>query len=276
MNDLQFQKQIQINPFELDEAMQAYIQKHPELKKMVKKSREFNQQLEQAFDVEIPESLEARILMKQSYLVSCESDEESKANSHDDAIEQATLVGQQTGLSSGKATVIPLEPKVLPWWGLGGIAASFLVVTVLFNLWQAPASLASVNATDYVAHIVDHMKHDPELMTTFKPPSSEQELQNLFAAVGASIEQPMSNISYAGECVVNGQKGLHIVMQQNGEPVTVIIMPGQHIAAIEAFETRGYQGELLPVKGGVVAVVANNLEQVALAHMRFFKAIKFV
>ena len=83
-------------------------------------------------------------------------------------------------------------------------------------------------------------------------------------------------MSYAGECVVNGQTGLHVVMQSETGPVTVIVMPGQQLAAMEAFESSGYQGELLPVKGGVVAIVANTMEQVAFAHMRFFKAVKFV
>ena len=82
-------------------------------------------------------------------------------------------------------------------------------------------------------------------------------------------------MSYAGMCVVEGQEGLHIVMQQDGEPVTIIVMPGQQMEAITAFNKSGYQGQLIPVKGGVVAIVANTQEQLALAQIRFFKAVKF-
>lgn len=260
MNDLQFQKQLQINPFDLDESMLNYLEQHPELKASVKKARDFEQQIEQAFDVDIPEGLEARILMNQSYEMSKESD----LDSH---LDDQKVASHSIGLAA---------TKVLPWWGLGGIAASLLVVTISFNLWQAPAGLAPVKATDYIAHIVDHIGHEPELMTAYKVPKNEQDLQKLFLAVGASLEQPIAEMSYAGECVLNGQTGLHIVMQDVDGPVTVIVMPGQQLAAMEAFEASGYQGELMPVKGGVVAIIANNLEQLALTHMRFFKSVKFV
>jgi len=51
-------------------------------------------------------------------------------------------------------------------------------------------------------------------------------------------------------------------------------MPGQQLTAMEAFEASGYQGELLPVKGGIVAIMGKGRKQVALAHMRFFKAVR--
>ena len=100
-------------------------------------------------------------------------------------------------------------------------------------------------------------------------------MQALFATVGAHLQQPIEQMSYAGECVVKGQKGLHIVIQEAQGPVTVIVMPGQQIEAMQAFESSGYHGELIPIKGGVVAIVANNMQQLALTQIRFFKAVRF-
>jgi len=283
MNDLQFQKELQTNPFKLDEAMLAYLAQNPELKASVQKARAFDQQIEEAFDIEIPEGLEERILMKQSFFVGEEakSNDESKVDQAvkadlSAALDSASNDQPQMDISSAPASVTKLQPKTLPWWGFGGVAASILVVVFSLNLWQAPNSSPLVKSTDYVAHIMTHVEHDPEHLTAFKEPKSEQDLHKLFLAVGATVQQPLSEMSYAGECVVNGQKGLHLVMQSPTGPVTVIVMPGQQLAAMEAFKTSGYQGELLPVKGGVVAIVAHTMEQVASGHMRFFKAIKFV
>ena len=57
--------------------------------------------------------------------------------------------------------------------------------------------------------------------------------------------------------------------------MTVIVMPGHQLEAMQAFNSSGYHGELIPVKGGVVAIVANGMEQLALAQIRFFNAVRF-
>ena len=67
MNDLQFKKQLQTAPFQLDEEMRAYLQKHPELNKTVKNSQQWEKQIKNALKIDPPEGLEARILLKQSY-----------------------------------------------------------------------------------------------------------------------------------------------------------------------------------------------------------------
>ncbi len=246
MNDLQFKKQLQSSPFQLTQEMQAYLTQHPELKLMVQKARELDQQIEKSLRVEVPEGLEARILLKQLH--------EEKAS----------------------PPLKEYSTQSKPWTLWSGIAASFLVVLVGLGVWQERAHLFPLKATDVIAHVVHHMEDEPEFMTLSKSPKSEQALQKLFLTVGASLEHPVEHMSYVGECVINGQKGLHIVLQEAEGPVTIIVMPGQQLAAMEAFEASGYQGELLPVKGGIVAIMGKGRKQVALAHMRFFKAVKFV
>ncbi len=244
MNDLQFKKQLQAAPFTLDEEMKAYLQRHPELNKMVKNSQQLDQQIKGALQINPPEGLEARILLNHSY-------EEKKSS-------PPTLI----------------QPTFWTRWS--GVAAGFLVVLVGLGFWQERATLFPLKATDVIAHVMHHMEDQPDFMTVNKAPESEQALQKLFLAVGATIDHPIEHMSYVGECVINGQKGLHIVLQEADGPVTIIVMPGQQLTAMEAFEASGYQGELLPVKGGIVAIMGKGRKQVALAHMRFFKAVRFV
>ncbi|VAW48630.1 hypothetical protein MNBD_GAMMA04-850 [hydrothermal vent metagenome] len=246
MNDLQFKKQLQAAPFQLDEEMKAYLQSHPELNNMVKNSQQFDQQIKKALQTDTPEGLEARILLQQSYV---------EKNLPPPILEQR---------------------KSNFWRHWGAMVASVMLVVGGLGLWQERATLFPLKATDVIAHVVHHMEDEPDFMRVNKSPENEQELQALFLAVGATLDQPIEHMSYAGECVINGQKGLHIVLQEPEGPVTIIIMPGQQLAAMEAFEASGYQGELLPVKGGIVAIMGKGRKQVALAHMRFFKAVKFV
>ncbi len=266
MNDLAFRKQLQINPHQLDEKTLAYLEQYPEQKKVVKRVRNFDAQIKEALNIEVPEGLQARILLNQSY-------QDAKANSSID--ESNDNVGLKHKGSAGKVIHFWNAESTVSWAGLSAMAASLMIVAVSITLWQAPAELKQLNGSDMVAHILDHIAEDPTLMTEIKRPTTEADVQALFATVGASLNQPIERMSYAGECLVEGQKGLHIVIQDEQGPVTVIVMPGQQIKAMQSFAASGYHGELLPVKGGVVAIVANSMEQVALAQMRFFKAVRF-
>ncbi len=249
MNDLQFKKQLQTAPFQLDEEMRAYLQKHPELNKTVKNSQQWEKQIKNALQIDPPEGLEARILLKQSYSEAAE-----------------------------KKISPPVSEQKKPthWRHWRAMVASVMLVAIGVGIWHERATLFPLKASDVIAHVVHHMEDDPNFMVLKKAPNSEQKLQKLFLAVGAILEHPIEHLSYAGECVINGQKGLHIVLQEAEGSVTIIVMPGQQLAAMEAFEASGYQGELLPVKGGIVAIMGKGRKQVALAHMRFFKAVKFV
>ena len=276
MNDLAFRKQLQINPQQLDEETLAYLEEHPEQKKVVQRVRNFDTQIKEALNIEVPEGLHARILLNQSY-------QDAKASSAVDESNDDIADPKSTDQSHSKREVrvdkaihFWNSERTVSWSGLSAMVASLMIIAVSITLWQAPAGLKHVNGSDMVAHILDHIGEDPTLMTAIKRPKTEADIQTLFATVGASLNQPIARMSYAGECVVEGQRGLHIVIQDEQGPVTVIVMPGQQIEAMQAFEASGYHGELFPVKGGIVAIVANSMEQLALAQVRFFRAVRFV
>lgn len=273
MNEMNFRTKLLTHPQLLDDEMLAFLEDNPEKKQTVQSIREFDSQIAEALDIGVPEGLHARILLNQSYQENLNS-ESLQQNSGSPLSEKVVDIAgsDKSGLAKASSW---LTGNGFMGWPLG-IAASLLVVTLTLGLWQNSQQAHITKGVDIVNHVIEHIEHDPSLMTAVKLPSSEQELQELFASVGAQLSKPVEGMSYAGICDVEGQDGLHIVMQENGSPVTIIVMPGQQVAAMEAFEASGYQGELVPVKGGVVAIVADTMEQVALAQIRFFKAVKFV
>ena len=280
MNDLMFRKQLQENPQQLDAELLAYLKEHPAQKQVVQRVRKFDKHIKQTLDVEVPEGLHARILLNQSYQDAKTDSEPGTEHATQSAAtvddNEAVVSDDNKDKKADKVVLFWNAERAISWAGLSAMAASLMIVAVSITLWQAPDTLKQVNGPDMVAHILEHIEEEPALMSTLKLPKTEADTQALFATVGASLQQPINQMSYAGECVVQGQKGLHIVIQDAQGPVTVIVMPGQQIDAMQAFEASGYHGELLPVKGGVVAIVANSMEQVALAQIRFFKAVRFV
>jgi len=274
MSEIIFRTKLLTNPYELDDEMLEFLEQSPEKKLSVQKVREFDKKISDVLDVEVPEGLHARILLNQSY---------QQNNQHLSVAKEPNSSGTgaiETDVISDKmANSRPLSWLSNPFsnWTVwtSGIAASVIAFALLFNVLYSPNSHKAITGEAMVNHILAHIAADPTLMTAVKLPSTDTEMHQLFASVGAQINKPVEGMSYAGICDVEGQKGLHIVMQDNGHPITIIVMPGQQIAAMKAFKKSGYQGELMPVKGGVVAIVGNTMEQVALAQTRFFRAVKF-
>lgn len=268
-----FRTKLLTHPQVLDDEMIEYLEAYPDKKSLVQSAREFDQTISDVLDVEVPEGLHARILLNQSYQENQDSSQENVEQLEKDVIGVENVTVLEPSVSNSVKTGW-MNNLLFGSWKMG-LAASVMGVAILLGVWQNAQHITALSGEATIDHIIAHIEHDPSLMTAVKLPSSEQELQQLFANVGAQLSKPVEGMSYAGMCDVEGQLGLHIVMQEQGQPVTIIVMPGQQVEAMHAFQKSGYQGEIVPVKGGVVAIVANSMEQVALAQIRFFKAVKF-
>ncbi|WP_319380911.1 DUF3379 family protein [Thiomicrorhabdus sp.] len=277
MNELKFRQKLLSDPNALDDEMLAFLAQHPEQAQSVKRVRQFDQVLEELFDVEPPEGLKERILLKNSY----ELVEAAQKSSQESSTVESTPETDSAPAFKG-VTVMPEkreEVRRLSWImrfpSLMAASVFALALLVGGSLYYSHQH-RTLDGQDYITHIIKHIEADPELMTAYKVPENPHEIQALFSKVGAQLQKPIESMSYAGECDVEGQKGLHIVMQDEQGPVTIIVMPGNRLSAMQAFQSSGYHGELIPVKGGVVAIVANSMEQIALAQLRFFQAVRFV
>jgi len=271
MNELEFRNRLLQDPSTLDERMLAFLKVNPEQQNALRKVRERDSKIAGALKVQAPEGLVERILLKQSYQESAERRGDSQ---------QVEMVTDVKDLQSERSEIGAPKKAHQGWqswpYAFSGMAASLLVAVLFFGFWQSPQQSHQVlTGEDMVVHILEHVEHDPDLMKPQALALSESDLNQLFTKVGATLQQPIDSMSYAGECDVEGQRGLHIVMQDESGPVTIIVMPGPQLEAMVAFNESGYTGELIPVKGGLVAILGHSQEQLALAQTRFFKAVKF-
>jgi len=267
MDEMTFRTKLMTHPHMLDEGMLEYLERNPEQKRLVQSARELDKKIANVLDVGIPEGLHARVLLKQACLE--EQGAPSTASS-----DKVTAVAPFDAIKARKRS----ESKKVGWnlkW-LYGVAASALVFTLGLNMWFTSQVPDRLTGEHFVNHVLHHVQDEPEHLHDVHLPSTESEINTLFARVGATLDQPVNGMTYAGVCDVEGHEGVHIVMQENDRPVTVIVIPGQELATTQAFDKSGYKGEIIPVKGGVVAIVADTMEQVALAQIRFFKSIRFV
>lgn len=257
MNDLEFRQKLFQNPKQLSEEMRAYLEAHPEQKPLVSGLLKLEDQLQQVLEVTPPDDLQARILMRNTFA----------KEAAPKAVEPVVELSAWQRISTFGAS----------------FAASFVVLAMVVWFWQTPlnegrvvpnTTQASYLTADVVSHIIKHAQEAPEIMTDYTSMEEEQ-LQALFAKVGATLHKPIDFMSFAGECDVEGQKGLHLVLQEEAGPVTIIVIPGQKMTAMQAFQNSGFEGQMIPVNGAVVAIVGHSYEQLARAQMHFFKAVDF-
>lgn len=277
LDNLSFRRKLAEAPKSLDNEMLAYLKKRPTEKETVKEARHFDKQIDNALQVKIPEGLQARILLKQSLLAEYE------------VLDQAAQSDGETNFLDAKVSsqtvkdrsVRPWQQKIVSIFAkqpyLSAIAAGVFTLSIgLMAFNHETHEHKFIGSDEIVLHVLEHLNHEPGLLDELLMPDTDQDMQQLFASVGATLNQPVEGMEYAGICDIEGQDGLHIVMEQDNKPVTIIVMPGQQLAAAKAFEKSGYKGELVPVKGGMVAIVGDSMEQVALAQIRFFRAVRFV
>jgi len=90
--------------------------------------------------------------------------------------------------------------------------------------------------------------------------------------VGLGLDELPGRVSFAGRCLVKGDLSGHLVLREQDRPVTVFLMPAQHLLRRVSFERAGWSGLLIPAgTDGAVAVMAEpgqSMEEVASRVMR--------
>ncbi len=125
------------------------------------------------------------------------------------------------------------------------MAASVTACALIAGSWF----LTHRNAADakLAADCVEHLAHEPFALsrTTRVPPTL---VNQLFNRSGMVVDADMV-VNYLQPCVVDGQIALHIVVQRNSGPVTVLVFPDsksmsdlEHSIAGAQVRTRGFDG----------------------------------
>lgn len=251
MDEVSFLHKLNQNPLSLDDKMMDFLENNPEKLATVEEAKAFDQQLIELLTVDPPEGLADKIIVRNGFSTKAANDNN--------------------------------------WFSsLSMVAASFLVVVVGFWAWQSnersllpvaePSQYAEVSPQmnhKMLQHILEHTVEEATTMPASQLAVNDVNLQRVFDFVGATLHKSIDSMSYAGQCDVDGKLGLHVVIQEKTGPVTVIVMPGEKLAVIESFKLNGYVGNIIPVRGAVVAIIGKTDVEVAMAQMHFFKAVKF-
>lgn len=158
----------------------------------------------------------------------------------------------------GNVVSLPFGKKRLPatpmWLGLAAGVALAAVIGVRFMAYQPTYdSLAD--------EIIAHMGHEPNSRVVTDEPVSDGRLERVIRT-RATLDDRIGLISYARSCVIHGRTIPHLVIQGKNGPITVLLMPEEHIEETITLDAENVHGYIIPVGDGSIAIIGERLKDV--------------
>ena len=155
-----------------------------------------------------------------------------------------------------KVTSLPVRKRFLkPVWF--AIAATVILATSISlrnsSMFQSYDSLAE--------EVLAHLDHEPGALRITNVAVSDEQFARAVPASLATFERGTSLITYARPCIINGNSVPHLVIQGQYGPVTILLMPEEHVSEATPIDGVSVKGVILPVGKGSVAIIGDREEQ---------------
>jgi len=217
MNCIDVHRKLATDPANRDEAVITHLEQCSACSSFAKSIDQFDNSLLNAANVDVPDGLVERILLKQSFK-------------------------QQRYQRNNR----------FKFYGL--VASIILVVGVSLNLknfniiLNHTLSLEEV-AINHVTSEIDHL-HEKKNIQLAK-------LNTMLQPFNLKFKNKIGQINYAGSCPIRKSRGVHIVVQGEKETATLLVMPGEYIQSRKSHTKGDFTTTLLPTDNGSIAIVSN-------------------
>ncbi len=138
------------------------------------------------------------------------------------------------------------------WIALAAAACIALAIGMV-RYQPAPAALGDL----VVAHI-DGAEKDA---LNLREPIAASAIERAFADRGVHLASVPADISYVQECPIGDYRSVHMVMPEQGAPVSVLYVVDHRGRASVAFQREGMQGREVPIANGTLVLVAQATTQ---------------
>ena len=133
-------------------------------------------------------------------------------------------------------------------WALA--ASVLLAVAVVLVMWGALPSHSL--AADVVSHVVSETVDHP-----LGEPVDENAVRSVMERAGLRLDPINPSIVFIRTCFIRGRLVPHFMVRTADGMATVMILPDEHVKAVERFEGSGYKGLLIPAaKTGSIALLS--------------------
>lgn len=219
MNCLEFRQQKLSDPEASTPEQTEHRETCPRCQRFERDLLQLDADVRDAFAVPVPEDLEARILLKQSF---------------DDSLDRPHNV-----------TVTPSRSR----WQWLGLAASVATVAILFGIANQPKP-----ETTLAQRLTAHLGIEEMLASMRSEPVSDAAIRQALAQSGINTAISLENVMHAKACTVNGRLVAHLVVRDGENDLSLLLTPFA-VDGETSFSEGGYDGILEPTDFGSIAVL---------------------
>ena len=151
-------------------------------------------------------------------------------------------------------------------------AAAFLLVALGAGWAGYHLGYRTALSPDLDQLVLRHIDGErPSLYSLSSVPRAE--LAHALGESEARLVDDPGPITYLRRCVIRDRVGIHLVVVGERGPVTVLLMPGEHLPAPMRVHARSFAGIIVPTDYGSLAVVGEPSEPVEPLVERFRRAV---
>ena len=119
-----------------------------------------------------------------------------------------------------------------------------------------------------LAHVYHELHHLIEQNSV-----TDARLQSVLSTAGGRLAREFDRVNYAGTCQIRHREGVHLVLKGRVGPVTVLLMPGEHIARRDVIEDARFKGIIVPTPNGSMAILGESGEPLQDIELKVLSAI---
>lgn len=149
------------------------------------------------------------------------------------------------------------------------LAAGFVLVAGLGLVLAQLLPPAVLPAGPLVADVVAHIEHEPDLLLPTSARAEPVRVRAVLTRGGVELPEPLPDVVHAGLCPFRGHLVPHLVVNVDGEPVSVLVLANETVTRAEAIHVDGYDGIVVPNGQGSIAIVAPRPDLIAPVRARF-------
>lgn len=147
------------------------------------------------------------------------------------------------------------------WMSLAASLA--LAVFVAYRFVDTAPPDSSLLASEVLAtQVLGHLVHEPYAIKKTSQAVPYAAVENVVRPVDAEVSEQIGLISYAQNCVINGESVPHLVVQGKYGPVTIMIMPNESVSEVVPLENDQFHGAIVPAGEGSIAIIGRKGESI--------------
>jgi hypothetical protein len=165
------------------------------------------------------------------------------------AVSGSRVRAQVADIRDAQRAATASRPRVRAAAWRGWAVAATVVVALVGGLW-------ALRPSDTLAHdLVAHVGGEPNSWYGTQPVDIRSLEAQLRKAGITDSNITSREVIYAQMCFFRGHFVPHLVIHTSKGPVTVIMLPDEHVKGRETFNEGGYSGVIVPAQQGSLAVL---------------------